>query len=197
MTQKKKVILSISSILLVLILYGWGFGLQTVCMIGTRHVLQDPVFNLIPEPMYVGPGADPVKFIKAYDYSFSILWIDFSQNGSRTSLVGWATSNTNASIVCFAPEEGLYSAWLHPEDRGEDSQGYRELIGALDLEGITQTNRYVYTKMWNVTPRDLSFLRPRFELMRNLQTLWLCRSSYQVLVIGCQDKPYAISDLAQ
>jgi hypothetical protein len=37
----------------------------------------------------------------------------------------------------------------------------------------------------------------RYIRVRNLQNLWFCRSSYQVLVIRYQVKPYATSGLAQ
>jgi len=161
MTKKKKIILSISSFLLMLILYGWFFGLQTYMALFTRLYLNEPGYSMVPQPMEIDVSSDPAAVMKAFDYSFSVPWLSLSELYSSTSIVSRATANSNVVISCFAPEEKMYSGMIRSVELDENDR--QAFLNALGLVGVTHTNYYLFSKMWNTTPQDISFFEPRSE----------------------------------
>jgi hypothetical protein len=173
MTKKKKIILSISSVLLVLILYGWFFGVRTFYVVGARCFLRQPALSIVPVPMDVKSSSEPVMVLNAYDVSFSVPWAELAESGSFTSMVWWTTSSSNISIICFAPEEGLYSSMLTLGESGEDLPGSQTFLSEVDLGDVSDTNYYLCSRMWNTTPEDISFFDPLSELATDSMFLLL------------------------
>ena len=161
MTKKKKIILSISSLLLMLILYGWFFGFQTHLALFTRFYLSEPGYSMTPQPIETDVSSDPASMVKAFDYGFSVPWTELSELYSSTSMVSWATQSTNIIVTCFLPEVALYSGMIGSSEG--DEERHRAFKSALGLKGVTHTNYYLFSKMWNTTPQDISIFKPRSE----------------------------------
>jgi len=99
MTKRKKIILSISSVLLVLILYGWFFGVQTVCLIGLKFVDRS-VVDAVPQPLDMGPASPAVTLLKTSDFSFSVPWTNCVQKELSAESTYWFCAESNVYVFC-------------------------------------------------------------------------------------------------
>lgn len=154
MTKKKKVVLSVVAVIFVLTVYDYFFGVQTAYMIGVRMNAK-PQLDVVPVPLALNSRSEPVTDLKAFDYSFSVPWLDCSLNTAITSGAFWACSGSNFSVVCFSPRAGAYGLIL--SDTLGEYEKYRPTVERLlGLENVVNTNFYICKKVWEVTPLDVS-----------------------------------------
>jgi hypothetical protein len=171
MTKKKKIILSISSILLVLILYGWLFGAQTCLALFVRWRLSEPGYSMVPQLMKIERSSTPAREFSAFDYQLSVPWENMQECFSSTSIVSWVTSSSNIMVICFPQQENAYSPMIDHRSGGKKHRDDDAFIKALGVEGLTHTNYHLYLRMWNTTAQDISFFESRSEMA--IKTLFL------------------------
>ncbi|NOU36564.1 MAG: hypothetical protein HOO88_07325 [Kiritimatiellaceae bacterium] len=163
MKKRQKIGWGVVVIALAVVAYKYFFGYQTSFAILVRHN-REPWMDIVPKPMAVGLYTEPVTKLKAFDYSFSVPWPDCSQPAwmVRTSLVAWACSGSNVTVVCFAPTEGLCSSII-PDTSSESAEYRQAMIKWLGMENVTLTNSHIFAKAMEVTPGDFSPFGPRRE----------------------------------
>lgn len=163
--NKKKIILSLSSVLLLLVIYSLFFGAQTVCVLGVRRFLKEPIVNVVPTPMALNSFSEPVSEIEAYGYRFSVPWERFSrQDAISSSIIWWANEDASISVYCLMPKTDVLGAILR-ESAGGDDDVSRMVEEELDLSEVVNTNYYLMSKMLHTTSRDLSVFDPISEVM--------------------------------
>jgi hypothetical protein len=178
MTKKKKIFLGIAAIFLILAGSFYVFRFQIGCLLYAQKAgWEAPLIKAIPQSMKIESGSAPVSTITAFDYSFSVPWPDCLPIYSGTSLVAWACSETNVTVACFSPSEGLYSAILSNVSTENDgrSQVMREWFG---LEGVVNTNFHLCAQALEVTPGDISL----FDSNRELSGKWILLCMKAVIV---------------
>lgn len=185
MTKKKKIGVGVVAVLLAVVAYKYFFGYQTNFAILVRHE-REPWMDIVPKPMTVGSCAEPVTKLKAFDYSFSVPWPDCSQLAwmVRTSLVAWACSGSNVTVVCFAPTEGLCSSII-PDAASESAEYRRAMIKWLGMENVTLTNSHIFAKAMEVTPGDFSPFGPRREaafkfMLFLIKTMYMSPKAHEI-----------------
>lgn len=168
MTKKKKIILSIVAVVLALATYGYFFGVQTVCVVGTRLFFHNPVLNIVPEPMTVESCSAPAATIKAFDYSISVPWQDqdCEQSMNMTSFVVWSCSDSNIKVFAHQREEELLRSMVSNQKIGQEdfekgqnsiAEHKAETLRYLGLSEVEDRNYHYAQALWNITPQDVTF----------------------------------------
>lgn len=140
MTKKKKIILSISSFLLVLILYGWFFGIQTVCLIGLQFVDRS-VVDTVPQPLDLSLLSPAVTTLETSNCSFSVPW---------TNCVGAEISEGSAMWNCEDSE--VYIIYTNTRKLMES------VCSDEEVEKFHSAIGYEFkSNMYFVTSADISF----------------------------------------
>ncbi|MBC8205619.1 MAG: hypothetical protein ISR85_02080 [Kiritimatiellales bacterium] len=157
MTKNKKIILSISSVLLVLILYGWFFGVQTLCLIGLRFV--DRAFlDAVPQPLDLNLSSPAVTTLEASNCSFSVPWTNCVQTDMSGDSAMWTCADSQVYLIYHNSKEMLEPA--------VDEERLAELHGVMG---------YAFkSNVFFATSADLSFFDSREDAAKK-NYLLICK----------------------
>jgi len=131
----------------VLILYGWFFGVQTVCLIGLRFV-DRTVVDAVPQPLDLNSVSPPVTLLKASNCSFYVPWTNCVGTDLSAGAISWTCEGSGIYITYVNDREFLES--LADNEDGIKLDELRSVMGFAFRSNVLFT-----------TSADVSLFDPR------------------------------------